>query len=63
MVIAKTVTTALNRRTCNEGHSPDRAACAQRRPQVQQQLGAKDHEPKRKLRDHQQEIPLILYSG
>ncbi len=59
MVIAKTVATALSRCRCNEGHSPNRAACAQRRLQVQQQLGAEDHQPKRKLRDHQQEILLI----
>ena len=57
MVIAKTVATALSRCRCNEGHSPNRAACAQRRLQVQQQLGAEDHQPKRKLRDHQQAIP------
>ena len=40
MVVAKTLKTALGRRTCHEGHSSNCAACAQRRLQVQQQLGA-----------------------
>ncbi len=59
MVTAKTLTTALSRRRCREANSPNCAACAQRRLQAQRQLGAEDHQSKRKLRDHQ-EIPLIL---
>lgn len=42
MLIAKTLTTALSRHRCHEGHSPTCAVCAQRRLQVQQQLGAED---------------------
>ena len=60
MVVAKTLTAALGRRRGHGGHSPNCAACARRRLQEQQQLGTREHQPKRKLRDHQQKFSLFF---